>query len=1039
MNLADIPLKRPVATVMVLLSLTVLGTVAVSFMPVDFIPVVQEPEIDIEVPFPGSHPLEGLRQVVKPIEEEVATIPGVKAIYGFVNPGRAQVEVQFDWSEDIEMKKAEVREAVERARPLLPDEIDRITVEGDTDGMGAEVLNGRISANRDLSESWDLLDRRIRQPLERISGVASVELYGVEAQQLRVDLDLVALKRHEISVGEVIQRVNAANLDLDLGSVRGDVLSYEVRSVARFRDVRTVRDLTIGGDGVRLSDVAVVDLREPVLDYGRHLNRNFAIGFDINKEPSANTVETVSLLKARIEEIRRDPELEGIEVLVWEDAAEAILNSIEGLRNAGIFGGLLAVGVLFLFLRRVSTTLIVAVAIPFSLLVTCGAMLVLGRTFNVLSMLGLMLGVGMLVDNAVVVIENIYRLQGQGMAPRQAAREGTRQVSLAVTAATATTIIVWSWLFVAEPSTMTIYITEVALIICLAVACSLLISLSGIPLAAARFVPDRKLKLGWLMTTVVPRYRNLLGWTLRHRAVTLLALMLLAGSAAIPVTFIEKTDEPRFQQRDVLIHYEVHDPSTKEVVEGYVDEVEAWLETRRDDLGFESIYSYYGRQWGAGTRVYLPRDQSTEDDLERLKAGLREGLPVIPGVELEIGDQRRRHRGPRQAGTARIALHGEDPEYLEQLAMEAERRFTEMEDVVEVYGPSLVGEKEVRVQIDPERARRLGVSPQRVADAVSFVFRGQQLRRFQGERGEVDLIVGLAEDEQPGLAALNELPIPTDRDDTVALGALAEVTQARTPPRIRRVDRKTTSWVTVQFEEEAVPTPEAKKRMTAALADMQFPEGYSWDWGERMHREGVGLNMMLRGVILSLIAVLLLMAALFESFTQPLAILVTLPLALFGAFWTLWIFGFVFEVLAFIGVIMLIGVVVNNGIVMVDHVNSLRRSGMEREQALIVGCGDRLRPVLMTAITTVFGLIPLTFSQFTVAGVYIQSMAAAMMGGLISSTIFTLVALPVWYTAVEDLGAVIAGLFPAKMRSGRFGLPTGGILVSDRREAGSGK
>jgi len=617
---------------MVLVCVTVLGTVAIFYLPIDFMPVVAEPEIDIEVPFPGSHPLETLRQIVRPIEEEVATIPGVKFIYGNASQGRGRVEVQFDWSANIDLKKMEVREAVERARPRLPASIGHIEVEGDTDGPGGEILNGRISADRDLSESWELLDRRIRQPLERIRGVASVDLYGVEAQQVRVDIDLAALKRHDVSVESIIERIDAENLDMDLGSIRGDLLAYDVRSVGRFRDIDSIRALRLDVEGLTLADVAEVSLREPILDYGRHLNRNFAIGFDVNKEPSANTVETVAKLMQRIEQIGEDPELQGIEVLVWENAAEAILMSINGLRNAGIFGGMLAVVVLYLFLRRFSTTLIVAVAIPFSLLVTCGAMFVLGKDFNVLTMLGLMLGVGMLVDNSVVVIENIYRLQGQGMEPGLAARKGVRQVGLAVLASTSTTIIVWSWLFVADPDTMRIYIGEVALVICLSVTCSLLISLTFIPLAAARFVPRRELRPGVLLGRVVPTYRRLLGWTLKHRFVTLFCLALLAGSAAIPIVLIEKTGEPKFQERDVLIHYEVHDSSTKEVVEGYVNQVEDWLESRREELGFDAIYSYYGRDWGAGTRVYLPRNQMTEAAIERLRDQLSEGLPVIAGV-----------------------------------------------------------------------------------------------------------------------------------------------------------------------------------------------------------------------------------------------------------------------------------------------------------------------------------------------------------------------------------------------------------------------
>jgi HAE1 family hydrophobic/amphiphilic exporter-1 len=1013
MRLTDLPLDRPVATVMLLLCLTVLGTVSIFYLPLGFMPIVREPEIDVHVPFPGSHPLEGLREVVRPIEEEIATIPDVKTIWAWCSSDEAGVEVQFDWDVDPEIKLVEVRDAVERARPQLPAGIGHIRVEGDTDGPGASVLHGRISAKRDLSESWELLDRRIRRPLERIRGVARVELYGVDPLEVRIDLDFDALKQHGIDVGDLIQRINAANFDMDLGVVRGDSLRYDVRSAARFREIDEVRDLAIGPDGLRLRDVATVAIREPLLTRGRHLNRDFAIGFDVLKEASANTVATVHKLMAKIEEIGRDPELGGINLVVWFNQGEEILNSLRGLRNAGMFGGLLAICVLYFFLRRLGTTLIVAVAIPFSLLVTCGVMFVLDMEFNVLTMLGLMLGVGMLVDNAVVVIENIYRLQSKGMEADRAARLGARQVALAVLAATATTLIVWSWLFISEPDEMRIYIGAVALVICIAVVCSLLISLTFIPLASARFVSRKPIRTGFFIRSLLPRYRALLGWTLRHRFVTLALLGLLAGSAGIPIALIEKSGEPKVQQREVLIFYEVADASTVEVLEGHVNTVEDWLEANRDELEIEDIYSWFSEGNNtAQTRVYLPRGRNTERAFKQLEDKLQEGLPEIAGVKLNIGDHRGRHRGPRQGGIVRVGVHGEDPEFLEEIALDVEARLRGIEHVEEVWGPSLIGREEVRVLIDPERARALDVEPMRIAETVGFAFRGQRLRRFHGERGEVEVIVGLPETARPGLAALKDLPVAREDGQFVSLGAVADVEMARTRGWLNRVDRKTTSWVTLQFDDEETTTQAMRDEVERRLDGMDLPTGYEWDWGEGERRDDEALGVMLRGILISICVVLLLMAALFESFSQPLAILITLPLALFGAFWTLWLAGFVFEVLGFIGVIILVGVVVNNGIVMVDHVNSLRREGRERIDALLEGCGDRLRPVLMTVITTVVGLTPLAVSEFTVAGVYIQSMAVAMIGGLISSTIFTLIALPVWYTAVEDLFALIAGLFP---------------------------
>ncbi len=1023
MKLTDLPLDRPIATVMLLISLTVLGTVAINFLPLGFMPLVAEPEIDVQVNFPGSHPMEGLREVLKPIEEEVATIPDVKRVFGWSNSGNVGLEAQFDWGINPDLKMLEVREAVERVRPSLPEGIEQITVEGDTDGPGAQILQGRISAKMDLSQSWDLLDQRIRRPLERVRGVASVFLDGVDPLEVRIDLDLAALRQHGLDAGQLIQRINQANYDMDLGAVHGSALRYDVRTEARFRDIETVRDLVISDNGLRLHDVAEVALREPPLKRGRHLNRDFAIGFDINKEASANTVATVSRLMEKIDEIGNDPALGGVAVVVWENQGEEILNSLAGLRNAGIFGGLMAVTVLFLFLRRLRTTLIVAVAIPFSLLVTCGMMFLLGMELNVLTMLGLMLGVGMLVDNAVVVIENIYRLQAKGASPAEAARLGPRQVGLAVLAATATTLIVWSWLLIIEPNQIKIYIGAVAGVICMSVVCSLLISLTFIPLAAARFSSPEPIRPGFFVKRLLPRYRAVLGWTLRHRLITLLLLFLVGASAAIPFSQIEKSGEPREQPSDLVLDYRVADATTVENLEGYVNVVEDWLESRRDELGYSNLYSWFSEDDNfANTRLYLPEGQNTEANFKALEKKVMEGLPTIPGVQFALGNQRGRNRGPSKGGAVRVSVHGEDPEYLQEIALEIESKLFDLPHVNEVYGPTLNGRAEARVEVDVEKARSLGLEPRAVADTVAFVFRGQRLRRYHGPQGEIDMTIALPEEAQPGLGALESLPINLGEDNWVPLNAVADVVIGSTPRGIDRVDRKTTVRITTLFDDDELTTEEMRENIETALAGLSLPEGYAWDWGTQ-HRDGdEALGVMFMGIQISIVIVLLLMIALFESISQPLAILITLPLALFGSFWTLWLAGFVLEILAFIGIIILIGVVVNNGIVMVDHVNALRRSGMGRQEALIEGCGDRLRPVLMTVITTVVGLIPLAMSEFTVAGIYIQSMAVAMIGGLISSTLFTLVALPVWYSAVEDFFALLRSLLPWSL----FGKAGGG-------------
>jgi HAE1 family hydrophobic/amphiphilic exporter-1 len=429
------------------------------------------------------------------------------------------------------------------------------------------------------------------------------------------------------------------------------------------------------------------------------------------------------------------------------------------------------------------------------------------------------------------------------------------------------------------------------------------------------------------------------------------------------------------------------------------------------------------------TRIYLPENEANPEAVAELRAKLREGLPEIPGVNLEVGDRDNwRHRGGQDRRMVAVALHGEDPEFLESLALEVEERMRGLDHLEEIWGPTIQGTKELRLMVDADTAHRLDVSPQAIADAVGFAFRGRRLRRFQGVNGEVEMVMGLPEEAQPGIDALADLPIQSRSGRIVPLSSVAEITVARTPEWIRREDRQTTSWVTAQFEKEAVTTEEAKKLVEERMEGYTVPEGYSWDWGDWGHDRDEALSTMTRGVVMSLVAVILLMAALFESFTQPFAILITLMLAFFGAFWSLWLGGYDLNPLAFMGIIILIGIVVNNGIVLVDHVNSLRVSGVERREALIRGCGDRLRPVVMTAISTIFGLIPLIATKATVAGAYIDSIAVAVVGGLATSTIFTLLALPVWYTALEDIGAAFLRALPKRSSDRSSKQPAGSVL-----------
>ena len=478
MTLPELAIRRPVTTLTILVSLVVLGLVALGRLPLGFMPEVNEPVLFVQVPFPNSTPEQTERLVVRPIEEVLGSVKGVKNMWSHCTADGGRIRLDFDWGHEMSLARAEVLERVDRVRRELPDTIGDITVGGgwDANEDDAPVLEGRLSSKRNLSESYDLLERKIVRPLERIPGVASVSLDGVNPKEVRINLRVEDLEAHGIDVREVVRLVRASNFDLSAGVLRSDSRRWSLRTVGAFGTVEEIRNLPIRGDGLRLGDVAEVVYEEPPLEYGRHLDGDFAIGVSVIAEAGGNAVVICDEVRRRVEAMNNDPELEGVNFLIWFDQGEEIRKTLKDLSFTGLFGALLASAVLFVFLRRVSMTLVSVACIPFSLIVACGAIWAMGKTMNTLTLLGLIVGIGMLVDNAVVVMENIYRYQQRGLSRRAAALVGSREVSTAVIAATLTSVIVFLPVIFNKPSEMNIYLRELAITVCLALLASLFVS-----------------------------------------------------------------------------------------------------------------------------------------------------------------------------------------------------------------------------------------------------------------------------------------------------------------------------------------------------------------------------------------------------------------------------------------------------------------------------------------------------------------------------------------------------------------------------------
>ena len=416
MTLPEIAIKRHVTMLMIIVSLVLLGAVAVFRLPLAFMPDIEQPMLFCRFNYPNASPAQIERLVIRPAEEALGSVNGLRNMWSFVDQNGGTIGLEFDWAQNMKVARTDAWEKLDRIRRDLPDDIGDIMVSNNWDARESDmpIIEGRLSSKRDLSESYDLLDRRIVKPLERIPGVASVRLDGVNPREVRINLKVDQVEAHGVDVRDVIETLESSNFDRSLGKISDGDSRWALRMVGSFTSIDEIQDFPIRADGLKLKDIADVKFEEPPLEYGRHLDGDFAIGVTIAQESKANTVEVCDAVQARIKEMNSDPELEGVNFLTWFSQGAEIKKTLKDLMFTGIFGAILAAFVLYVFLRRLSTTLVSASCIPFSLLVACGFVWARGGSMNTLVLLGLIVAIGMLVDNAVVVMENIYRHQEQG-------------------------------------------------------------------------------------------------------------------------------------------------------------------------------------------------------------------------------------------------------------------------------------------------------------------------------------------------------------------------------------------------------------------------------------------------------------------------------------------------------------------------------------------------------------------------------------------------------------------------------------------------
>ncbi|HET6583802.1 MAG TPA: efflux RND transporter permease subunit [Nannocystaceae bacterium] len=998
MNLVRLAVQRPITVLMALASVLLLGWIALQRLPLAFLPEVDVPFIAVEISQPESSPAQIEKNIAEPVEEALATLPGIKRLRSTSTADDATIVLELQWGQSLDVVRMQVAEKLELVKPKLPAAARQQIAVFSFNTGDIPVVEARISApGIDLSASYPVLESRVLDPLRRIPGVARVELDGVLPRVVYVDLVRERVREHNVDVGALLDRLQAASAELVLGQVTDGEQRWVARGLGNFESLDELAAMPIGIGDLRLRDVAEVRYEEPPIPYGRHLDREYAVGLRVFKESTANTVEVVELVLAAIEhDIGGDPELEGIELFVWENQAEHIRAGIDGLKTSGMVGAALAVLCLYVFLRRLDSTAIVALSIPFSVVATCGVLYFMGKSLNLLSMMGLMLGVGMLVDNAIVVLESIDRCRDRMTDSKQAALEGASSVTMAVVASTATTLIVFLPLVLGSSTELTVWLREVGITISLALACSLLSSLTLIPLVAARMRSSgtrRRVGPGWLES----RYASVLAWTLRHRKTTAALLVLALAAGAIPfATKAVRTEvfSATVNER-LFLQYRFDDFHYKYQAEKVVDEVEAFLDAHADEFMVEELYSWYAEN-EAATVIVLARRDLDDAAVKELRASIRDRLPRIPGVDIafdqesDAGDDGMRFS---------IQLFGRDGEVLERLGPEVRELLVAEPGVKDVRSSADQLRDEIEVTVDRDLATRQGLTAKDAADTFGFTLGGLRLPRFREGGREVDSWLALRIEDRAGLRDLKKIAFPTRDGSTVRLADIARFETVRSERQIERENRQGKLALEANYEGEDWEA--ARERIGAKMDALAMPLGYGWSWDARTLEKDDQNQEMAVNFALALVLVYLVLASLFESLSQPLAILSSIVFAVPGAAWMLAATDTPLNLMAQIGLLILMGVVVNNGVVLLDRVNQLRIAGIADDEAFVVAGRERLRPILMTALTTVLGLVPMAMGGSAVGGLFYFPLARCVIGGLLSSSLLTLLALPLVTHGVE--------------------------------------
>lgn len=1016
MPITNTSVKRPIATTMVFLIIIVLGVMSFRYLPVDLLPPIEYPQLTVSTEYPNVGPEEIEKIITQRVENAIAGIPGVEKVRSSSSEGRSRVTMEFAQGSDIDVAANEVRAALDRLRDNLPPEAQPPQIwKFDPNNFPVVIVGANSEMN--LQELTQVLEREVTKRFEQISGVGSIDVWGGVYREVHVELKRDRLIASGLSSSQVQQAIASENVNLPGGNVNQGIQQLYVRTLGEYESLDQISNTIItvvDNKPIRVKDVAEVKWGYEDLNRLVTIDEKPMVRFGIRKQTGANTVAVAEDIRAEIERI--NTERTDMDLFVTTDQSEFIQSSIDNVQSSAMWGSLLAIFILYLFLRNGSSTFIIAISIPISIIATFALLYFNGLTLNQMSFGGLALGVGLMVDNAIVVLENIIRLREErGKNLEESALVGTREVAGAIVASTLTTSVIFLPVVFMQTISGIIF-QQLALVVVFALVCSLFVALTLVPMLCSKFLTvkpnDSKnaRKKGWFQryfSKLEEKYMNLIESVLKHKAAVFGVTTALVIGCFIAVPFIPVELAPQSDADEIDVDFMMAEGTNIAVQNQYLQELEKVV---RANLNMEDVehLTTEVRDGRAEVEIAMVPASKRSSSTSEIADDLRKKLDgLIPGGDIRVSAQSglwilRRLFGSGGGEEVELQLRGYNLDRAEQISQRIKLLMEEIPEVSGVRVDRREGRPEQNIEFNREKIADLGLSVRDVAQIIQTNIGGSRAGTYRIGGDEYPINVRLQPKDRLSTTDLENISIRTPDGQVLPVSAVVTKTMGRGPTDINRVNSQRVSYISANLE-SGVALGEAVEKIQAKLADLQLPDGFSIVYsGEYEEQQKAAADFQL-SIIMALILIYMVMAAQFERFFDPLVVMFSVPLAVIGVVPTLMLTGTTINMQSLMGIIMLIGIVVNNAIVLIDYINLMRREhNMDVYKAVIVSGRLRLRPILMTTLTTVLGLLPLSFGFG--AGAEIQaSLARVVIGGLTASTLVTLVFIPVVYVTMESV------------------------------------